>query len=197
MEHKEERTEPYAKRSMEEMREVLMHPDSEGPKIHYYMIRGGSDKKNITVWETGTIGGEYIKSYGHYHIKDFKEVYEIIHGEGILLLQERKIGPSGEQINDELELVKAIFVKPGDVIPIPPRSGHLMINIGKTWLVTADDSPVALTQEEKNSWPAHADYSAVREMHGFGYYAVNKEGKIVFEKNERYKNLPELIIEKK
>ena len=40
------------------MKDVLMNPEANGPDIHYYMIRGGSEKKNITVWETGTVGGE-------------------------------------------------------------------------------------------------------------------------------------------
>ena len=59
---------PFAERTHEKMKEVLLHPDAVGPEIHYYMIRGGKIKKNITVWETGTVGGEYIKTYGHYHV---------------------------------------------------------------------------------------------------------------------------------
>ena len=81
---------PYASRTNEKMKEVLMSPEALGPEVHYYMIRGGTDKKNITVWESGTVGGEYIKTYGHYHIIDFKETYWIIEGEGILLLQTRQ-----------------------------------------------------------------------------------------------------------
>ena len=38
------------------------------------MIRGGTDKRNITVWEPGTVGGEYIKAYGHYHVGDLNEM---------------------------------------------------------------------------------------------------------------------------
>ena len=56
------------------MSEVLMNPDAEGPVIHYHMVRGGQ-KRNITVLETGTIGGEYIKTYGHYHIGEPDETY--------------------------------------------------------------------------------------------------------------------------
>ena len=36
---------PYASRKHEEMKEVLMSPDASGPTTHYYMIRGGKDKK--------------------------------------------------------------------------------------------------------------------------------------------------------
>ena len=36
---------PYAARTHEKMKEVLMNPEASGPELHYYMIRGGSDKK--------------------------------------------------------------------------------------------------------------------------------------------------------
>src|SRR3989338_9251697 len=65
--------EPYASRSHEKMKDVLMTPDAQGPATHYYMIRGGSKKRNITVWESGTVGGEYIKTYGHYHVGNLDE----------------------------------------------------------------------------------------------------------------------------
>ena len=64
-----------------------MHPDAVGPDVHYYMIRGGSDMRNVTVWEPGTVGGEYIKTYGHYHIGQLDETYWILLGEGVLLQQ--------------------------------------------------------------------------------------------------------------
>ena len=73
----------YAARTHEKMQEVLMDPNGVGPTIHYYMIRGGKDQKNITVWEPGTISGEYIKTYGHYHVGKLDETYWIIFGTGI------------------------------------------------------------------------------------------------------------------
>ena len=52
----------YASRSHKKMKEVLMDPEGTGPAIHYYMIRGGKQQKNITVCEPGSISGEYIKT---------------------------------------------------------------------------------------------------------------------------------------
>jgi oxalate decarboxylase/phosphoglucose isomerase-like protein (cupin superfamily) len=184
---------PYAERTHSAMKDVLMHPEAQGPDIHYYMIRGGSDKKNITIWESGTIGGEYIKAYGHYHVDDLKETYWIIEGEGILLLQMRKKDAGGKWINDELEYVKAISVKAGDTYVIPPFAGHAMINTGKTWLTTSDDSPVYFDDNPGN--PKHADYSPMKAMKGFAYYAVEKNGKVEFVKNPTYKTVPDIIIE--
>jgi glucose-6-phosphate isomerase, archaeal len=177
------------------MLDVLMDPKSPGPHVHYFMIRGGSERKNITVWQSGTVGDEYIKTYGHYHVMDFKETYTVMTGEGIILLQERKKGEGDAPIDDEVEYVKAIFVKSGSVVPIPPRAGHLAVNTGSSWLVTSDDSPVNFEKEKDAAWPKHADYGSVKKMHGFAYYVIKKDGKPTFVKNPNYKNIPEIIIE--
>lgn len=174
------------------MKEVLMTPDATGPAIHYYMIRGGSEKKNITVWETGTIGGEYIKAYGHYHITDFKETYWIISGEGVLVLQAREKDNEGKYMDDKVSEFKAIRVKAGDAIEIPPFLGHLLVNTGSTWLVTTDDSPVHLN--DSASMPVHADYEPVKNMQGFAYYVVEQDGKPMLVKNPRYSSVPDAEI---
>lgn len=184
---------PYATRTNEKMKEVLMNPEAPAPEIHYYMIRGGTDKKNITVWESGTVGGEYIKTYGHYHIIDFKETYSFIEGEGILLLQIRAKDENGNYIDDKIESFKAIKVKAGDKIEIPSFAGHLVVNTGKTWLVTSDDSPVNL--DDSASMPEHADYEAVKKMKGFAYYVVLKDDEPTLVKNKNYSSVPEAMIE--
>ena len=58
--------EHFAQKTNDQIKDVLMNPEAESPAIHYYMVRGGIDQKNITVWEPGTVGGEYIKTYGHF-----------------------------------------------------------------------------------------------------------------------------------
>lgn len=173
------------------MREVLMHPEESGPEIHYYMIRGGDQKTNITVWETGTVGGEYIKTYGHYHVGKLDETYTVAAGEGIVLLQTRKVDSAGNPIDDEIDSFYAIPVKTGDRCFIPSETGHLVVNSGKTWLVTVDDSPVNFEEADPVSLPGHADYLAVKKMQGFAYYVVEENGKPVLVKNEKYKAIPE------
>lgn len=185
----------FADRPHEKMKEVLMDPSAYGPEIHYYMIRGGKDKKNITVWETGTVGKEYIKTYGHYHVGDLDETYWVIYGEGIVLLQTRKKDQNGKPIDDEIETFKAINVKAGDHIFIPSETGHLVANIGKTWLVTADDSPVNFEEADPVSLPGHADYEPIKKLQGFAYYVVEKNGQPTLIKNPKYKLVPEASIE--
>lgn len=182
---------PFAAREHAKMQEVLMHPGAKGPEIHYYMIRGGSDKTNITVWETGIVGGEYIKTYGHYHVGKLDETYHIVSGEGIVLLQTRQKDASGNPVDDEISSFYAVSVKAGDKVFIPSETGHLVVNTGKTWLVTVDDSPVNFAEVDPVSLPGHADYEAVKKMQGFAYYAVEEDGKPALVRNPKYKSAAE------
>jgi len=179
----------YASRTHEKMTEVLMDPKGKGPAIHYYMIRGGKEQRNITVWEPGTVSGEYIKTYGHYHVGDLDETYWIIFGEGIALLQKLALDEKGEMIADVVEDFKAIPVKIGDDVYMPAGYGHLVVNTGTTYFVTADDSPVNFDEANPVSMPGHADYTLVQQMQGFAYYVVEHEGKPALRRNKKYKEI--------
>lgn len=179
----------YAARTHEKMQEVLMDPNGEGPAVHYYMIRGGVDQKNITVWEPGTISGEYIKTYGHYHVGELDENYEILFGEGVALLQKLKTDENGKMIADQVEEFKAIVTKIGDKIYMAPGYGHLLVNTGLTYFATADDSPVYFDDPDPAGLPGHADYEPVKQMKGFAYYVVEHDGKPALRKNPLYKNI--------
>ena len=188
---------PYASRTHTKMKEVLMAPEASGPEIHYYMIRGGATKKNITVWETGTVGNEYIKAYGHYHVDDIKETYTVLSGQGILLLQNRQKDAQGKFLDDKIESFQAIKVKAGDTVAIPPFSGHTMVNTGQTWLVTSDDSPfnvANVANGDSSSMPIHADYEPIKKVHGFAYYVTLKNGEPTLVKNPNYSFIPEARI---
>jgi glucose-6-phosphate isomerase len=176
--------EPYAARTEEKMREVLMTPGAPGPAVHYYMVRGGSQKRNVTILETGTVGGEYIKTYGHYHIGELDETYWFSAGEGVVL-QQKLADQSDPSVVEEF---KAIRVKAGDSVYMPPGYGHLMVNTGATWLVMLDDSPVEGAGDSA-SMPGHADYEAVKKMHGFGYYVVERDGAPALVANKLYKEI--------
>lgn len=169
------------------MKDVLMKPEAKGPAVHYYMIRGGSEKRNITVWETGIVGGEYVKTYGHYHVGDLDETYEVLEGEGIALLQ-KLVVENGVSRIDCVEEFKVIKVKAGDSIYMPPGYGHLVVNTGTTWLVTSDDSPV-FGANDSASMPGHADYESVKKMRGFAYYVVEKDGAPALVRNPLYKEI--------
>ncbi len=160
-----------------------MNPEAPGPAFHYYMIRGGSEKGNITVWEAGTVGGEYIKTYGHYHVDELPETYWVLEGEGIALLQKRR-----DDTDDELEEFRVVPLKAGDRLDIPVGYGHMVANTGTGFLVTKDDSPVAGVGDSA-SMPLHADYEPFKRMHGFAYYVVERNGVPVLVRNPRYKEI--------
>ena len=186
--------EPFASRTHEKMREVLMDPKAQGPAVHYYMIRGGSKKRNVTVLETGTVGGEYIKTYGHYHIGNLDETYWFSAGEGIVLQQ--KLADAGQpEIVEEFKAVKvsagggsSFGGKAVSEIYMPPGYGHLILNTGATWMVMVDDSPVEGAGDSA-SMPGHADYEMVKKMRGFAYYVVEKNGTPTLVPNKLYKEV--------
>ena len=176
--------EPFASRSQEKMKDVLMDPTAAGPSTHYYMIRGGKSKRNITVMETGTVGGEYIKTYGHYHIGNLDETYWFVQGEGVVLQQKLVDANDPERVEE----FRAIAVKRGDSAYMPPGYGHLILNTGKEWMVMVDDSPVEGTSDSA-SMPGHADYEMVKKMRGFAYYVIERDGKPTLVKNPLYKEI--------
>lgn len=184
----------YAARTYQKMQEVLMEPQAQGSEIQYHMVRGGSKQRNITIWEPGLVGNEYIKTYGHYHVGKLDETYWIIFGEGIALLQKRAVDGNGNYLDDEIEEAYVVHVKPGDSLYIPPEWGHLVANISETYFVTADDSPVNFDEVNPVSMPGHADYEAVKKMQGFCYYVVEKDGQPTLVKNPKYKKIPEISI---
>lgn len=179
----------YAAREHKEMKDVLMDPDGKGPAIHYYMIRGGINQKNITVWEPGTVSGEYIKTFGHYHIGQLDETYNILFGQGIALLQKLSVDESGNMIADSVEEFKAIVVKPGDEIYMAPGWGHLLVNTGSTYFATTDNSPVNFNEKNPADFPGHANYELVKKMRGFAYYVVENNSQPALKKNPLYKTI--------
>ena len=178
---------PLAERTHEQMRDVMMDPTAPGPTVHYYMIRGGSKKRNITVWESGTVGGEYIKTYGHYHIGDISETYRVLEGEGIVLLQ-KVAEENGVPVADRVAEFKVVRVKAGNSVRMPAGYGHVLVNTGGSQLVTIDSSPVE-GPDNMATLPGRVDYEMVRQMRGFAYYVVEKDGTPVLVRNPRYREI--------
>ncbi|HWO07532.1 MAG TPA: glucose-6-phosphate isomerase family protein [Candidatus Paceibacterota bacterium] len=177
-----------ATRPHEKMRDVLLYPDAPGPIDHYYMIRGGTDMRNVTVMEVGTVGGEYIKTYGHYHIGDLQETYWFAFGEGMVLKQ-KLVEENGAPQPDRVAEFIARKVRRGDSEHMPPGYGHLILNTGKTYMVTLDDSPVDFGDRDPVSMPGHADYEMVKKMRGFAYYVVERDGAPALVRNPLYKEI--------
>ncbi len=139
----------------------------------YYML--GQPGENITILLPQMLDQEYAKTYGHYHLNQSEELYQIIYGEGLVLLQKKN--SQGELT--EINLVTAFK---GETVKIPGDCGHALINIGRSLLITVDNY-----DSEKE---VH-DYDSITVKHGLGYYIVKGEKngwKAI--PNPKYHNLP-------
>ncbi len=144
----------------------------------YYVWRGIKEKNglryDITIIPPKMLGEEFPKTSGHKHLRNFKELLNVLEGEAYYLYQKGKANKI-----DEVKVVKA---KKGDWIIYPPRCTHLTINPGKKRLVFVN-------WISKN---CKSDYSLFEKYQGACYYYTTS-GWI---KNKNYKKVPKLIFKK-
>ena len=144
----------------------------------YYMYRGIKEKNGlryyVTIIPSKMLGKEFIKTKGHEHVGNFKEVYTVLNGRAIYLLQKYR----KNKIND----VYAVKAGKGESIIIPSGYGHITINPG----------PKDLKEANWCSKKCRNNYDLYEKKQGAGYY-YTKSGWI---KNKNYKNIPELRFEK-
>jgi len=134
-----------AVRTLQDMREVLLDKEIKAPQELYYMYRdvhASSDEKllrknklryDVTVIKPDMLGEELMKTAGHYHPGSFGELYEVVYGDCLCLLQRPNI--KDHRLIEEVIVVKA---RAGDKIVIPPGFGHILINSGFKFLVTSN-----------------------------------------------------------
>ncbi len=88
---------------------------------------------DITIIFGRMLGKEFNKTFGHYHPRGYPEIYEVLRGEAIYILQKpAKIG--SRKILDVI-LVRA---KKGEKVIIPPGYGHVTVNPSRKKLVMAN-----------------------------------------------------------
>lgn len=162
-------------RYLKDMENVLLEKQDKNPEL-YYMFRGVDKKENlrydITEIPPRKIGIEFVKTKGHYH-DDFQEVYIILEGEALFLLQK------GKDIIEDIYFVRA---KKGEVVLIPFECGHLTINPSDNRLKMAN----WICNESGH------DYDSISKKNGAAYFYTTK-GWI---KNNKYKKVPEIREEK-
>ena len=179
-----------AVRTLAAMREVLAEPLAVGPENLYYMYRDvgrPGDKArtapaglryDITVVAPALLGQEHAKTYGHYHPlapdgEYYPEVYEVISGRAIYLLQHRGAGGA-------IDEVLVIPATEGDKVFMLPGYGHVTINAG--------DSPLVMA-----NWVAGAfssEYGDYRERHGASHYEQVRDGAQRWPANPLYAGVP-------
>ena len=160
-------------RKLENMRDVLLDREADGPEDVYVMVRG---KPNVTVLVPGKIGREFTKTHGHYHKDDRRETYKVLFGEGKMLIQNRASLAEDESRRD----IKLLEMKAGEEVVVPAGYAHTMINAGNGPLITADDTP---SDAETNV----NDYEPIKEKRGFAKYIIENEiGEVELVPNPAY-----------
>lgn len=167
-------------RTLDDMREVLYDKDfaKNSPDMDlYFMYRKVKNENtlnhNITIIPANMLGNEFVKTAGHVHMGPQQEIYTVLEGEAIFLMQKGN--------EDKVEDVYAVKAKKGESAIIPSFYGHVTINPTNEDLKTGDWS----------SETTKVDYSLFKKLEGACYY-YTKTGWI---KNENYKNVPELRFE--
>jgi len=164
-------------RSLLDMRKVLY--DQKWVKTTpnfpvYYMYRKIKEKNglryDITIIPPKMLGKEFPKTLGHEHSGCFQELYEVINGEAIFLIQKVE----DRQITD----VKAIKAKRGEKVIVPKGYGHITINPSKKSLKMGN----WVSKRCRNT------YSLFKKMRGGCYYYT----KLGWIKNKNYKKIPRL-----
>lgn len=172
-------------RKLNDMREVIY--DKEWLKTVtnselYYMYRGIEEKDgiryDITVIPPAQLGLEFIKTKGHYHTKQHQEIYTVLEGEAIYLMQKKK-----NNNPEEIEDVYAVKAQKGNIVIIPSNYGHITINPSEN---------EELKMANWISLQCKSDYSLYEKMQGACYYYL-KTGWL---KNKNYKIVPDLRLEK-
>lgn len=136
---------PVSIRTIGQMQAVLLDKDIREPQELYYMYRGVHNfldqnalesrqlRYDVTMIKPFCLGREFMKTAGHYHPGDFGELYEVVSGECLCMLQ--KPNAQDYRVIEEVIVVEAIA---GEKIVIPPGFGHILINPCKHYLVTAN-----------------------------------------------------------
>lgn len=168
-------------RYLNDMREVLYDKkwaESAENSESYFMYRKIKQENglvhNITITLAKMLGSEFMKTKGHAHIGNYKEIYTILEGNAIFLMQK------GDE--NKIEDVYAVKTKKGESVIIPAGYGHITINPSRTENLKTGD----WTSENCKS-----DYSLFEKMQGACYYYLTT-GWI---KNTKYKLVPELRFE--
>ena len=154
------------------------------PNLPVYFMYRGIKRKNglrydITVMPPQKLGQEFVKTLGHEHINNYGELYLVLKGEAIYLIQRTEKNKKNKIVIKDIYAVKA---KKGQAVIIPPGYGHITINPSNQELKMAN----WVAEKCQNS------YQIFKQMHGGGYFYTEKG----WLKNKNYAMVPKLKFKK-
>jgi glucose-6-phosphate isomerase len=137
----------------------------------------GELRYDITIIPSKMLGQEFNRTKGNRNSKKYQELYTVLGGKAIFLMQKTKRG----QI-DIIEDIVAVAANKGDSVIFPPRYAAITINPGRKELKIAN----WISDKNNNV------YKELLAMKGPGYF-YTKSG---WKKNKNYKIVPKLRFEK-
>lgn len=144
----------------------------------YYMYRGVKKRRglryDVTIIPPRMLGKEFVKTKGNHNSNSFPELYFVLEGEALILMQKT----TRKTVKD----VVAINLKKGEAIIEPADYDVVTIN------PTKKELKIANWVSEKNI----NSYENTERMKGMCYF-YTKEGWI---KNKNYKKIPRLRLGK-
>lgn len=143
---------------------------------HRSLIAQHDLRYDVVSVSPGKIGCEFIKTNGHYHPRadddePYPEIYEVLHGSTILLLQD-------EHIADAIAIEAGV----GAQVLIPPGYGHITINPTDEQLVFCNVISRSFTSV----------YNMINRMNGGVYYLIEDQGERKWVHNPNYTKFPRL-----
>jgi len=142
--------------------------------------RRGDLRYDLTLLYAGGVreGEEFPRTFGHYHSKGFAELFKVIEGRTMALMQKYEDEPNAIK---EAYLVEAVA---GENLIILPDFGFTNINPDESDLLFSNWIDIGVENL----------YDFIKENNGFCYRAIRDGEKgVKFEKNENYKEVPELV----
>lgn len=127
---------------------------------------------DIILISPGTVGGEYKKTSGHVHEGLYPEIYEVLYGTALFILQ--------KGTGKDVSYFAAVKTRAGEKILVPPGYTHATVNIG--------DGPLLFSDLVADECQNH--YEDVQANCGMSYYVLDQKGEPVFEKNPNYGCVP-------
>ena len=166
-----------------DLRAVLYDKNFSGNFIAYDVCRGekikGDLRYDLTLIHRELLGKELPKTFGHYHLHQEPELYEILSGEVKFLIQKYETDPL---VITEAYLIEA---QKGDRVIIPLGFGMVTIN--------SNVNEEALISNWVNNGISNS-YEFFKKGRGACYYIFYQEGGgWQVEKNENYKKVAPLI----
>ncbi len=141
--------------------------------------RRGALRYDLTLLYAKSGAGELPRTFGHYHSEGFAELFKVIEGKTMVLMQRYGREPN---VIKEAYLAEA---NEGENFIIPPDFGFTNIN--------PDEAKDLLLSNWIDENVANR-YEFIKKYGGFCYRAERTErGGVIFEKNENYGKIPELV----